>query len=162
MIARSPNLPSRHTNTPRRRIPPIAANHDEAYDSLDSDALVSAQVSNPSATVARPAPAASSAAAPLDSLRSSTYFQAKYPAAAAIGTLRRKIVRHPTVSTTHPPRMGPKAPARAPAAAQVPIARPRASPVNAPPRMARLLGMSSAAPSPCSARAARSQAGDRA
>src|SRR6266481_7078423 len=136
MMARSPSLPSRHTNAPSRRFPLTAAADDE-YASRDSDAFVSAQVSNPSPTVARPAPAASSGAPPLDSLRSSTYFQAKYPAPAAIGKLRRKIVRHPTVSTTHPPIMGPKAPARAPAAAQVPIARPRASPVNAPPSMAR-------------------------
>src|ERR1700688_372780 len=158
MIARFPSLPSYHTNASSRRIPPTAAGHDDEYASPDSDALVSAQMSNPRAAVARAAPTVSSGAAPLDSFRSSRYFQAKYPAPAAIGTLRRKIMRHPTVSTIHPPTMGPKAPARAPAAAQVPIARPRASPVNAPPSMARLFGISSAAPNPCRPRAARSQA----
>src|SRR5258708_20916591 len=113
MMARLPSLPSCRTNTPNRRIPPTAATHDDDA-SLDSDALVSAQVSNPSATVARPAPRASSGAAPLDALRSSTYFHARYPAAAAIGGLSRKIVRHPTVSTIHPPMVGPIPPARAP------------------------------------------------
>src|ERR1700737_2546434 len=144
MIARFASRSSCHTNTPSRNSPPTAAGHDDEGASPDSAALISAQLSTPSAAVARPAPAASSGAAPLDSLRSSTYFQARYPAPAAIGTLRRKIVRHPTVSTIHPPTTGPKAPASAPAAAQVPMARPRPSPVNALPRMARLLGMSSA------------------
>src|SRR5258708_27635791 len=63
MMARSPSLPSRHTNAPSRRIPLTAAPDDE-YASRDSDAFVSAQVSNPSPTVARPAPAAASGAAP--------------------------------------------------------------------------------------------------
>src|ERR1700686_1718442 len=158
MMARSPSLRSCHRNAPSKRQPASAADH-AAYPAVDSDALVNAKVSKPSATVARPAPAASSGAG-RDSLRSSTYFQAKYAAPAAIGGLRRKIVRHPTVSTTQPPTTGPNAPARAPAAAQVPIARPRASPVNPPPRMARLFGRSSAAPNPCSARAARSHGSD--
>ena len=51
--------------------------------------------------------------------------------------------------------MGAIAPEIAPAAAQVPTARPRCSPVNAEPNMARLFGISIAAPSPCSARPAR-------
>ena len=59
----------------------------------------------------------------------------------------------PTVSTSQPPSSGASAPAIAPAAAQVPTARPRASPVKAALKMARLLGISIAAPSPCSARA---------
>src|ERR1700692_29848 len=146
MMARSPSLRSCHRNAPSKKQPASAADH-AAYPAVDSDALVSAQVSKPSAAVARPAPAASSGAAEFDSLRSSTYFQVKYPAPAAIGAWIKKIVRHPTVSTIHPPTMGPKTPARAPTAAQVPMARPRASPLNAPPRMARLLGVSSAAPS---------------
>src|ERR1700733_10899323 len=106
MIARFPSLPSYHTNAPSNKTPAVAANHDEDEFSLDSEASVSAQVSKPSASVARPAPAASSGAARLDSLRSSTYFQAKYAEPAAIGKLRRKITRHPAVSTSHPPMMG--------------------------------------------------------
>src|ERR1700704_4201595 len=101
-MARFPSLSSCHTNPPSRSSPPAAVGHDDEVAAFDSDALVSAQVSNPSAAVARPAPAVSSGAAPLDSLRSATYFQARYPAPAAIGTLRRKIIRHPAVSTIHP------------------------------------------------------------
>ena len=61
----------------------------------------------------------------------------------------------PAVSTSQPPSIGATAPAIAPAAAQVPTARPRSSPVKEALRMARLFGISIAAPSPCSARAAR-------
>ncbi len=66
----------------------------------------------------------------------------------------RKIARQPTVSTSQPPITGPSAPVIAPAAAQVPIARPRSSPENPAPRMARLDGISSAAPTPWTARPA--------
>jgi hypothetical protein len=69
----------------------------------------------------------------------------------------RKIARQPTASTSQPPRSGPSAPATELAAAQVPTARPRASPSKAAPRIARLAGTSSAAPTPCSAHTASSQ-----
>ena len=61
----------------------------------------------------------------------------------------------PTPSTSQPPSIGASAPEIAPTAAQVPTARPRASPVKEALRVARLLGSSIAAPSPCSARPAR-------
>ena len=61
----------------------------------------------------------------------------------------------PSPSTSQPPSIGATAPEIAPAAAQVPTARPLASPVKEAERMARLLGISIAAPSPCSARPAR-------
>src|SRR6516165_11800700 len=64
----------------------------------------------------------------------------------ARGKLRRKIERHPTPSISQPPTTGPIAPAMAPAAAQVPTARPLASPENDDPRMARLVGIKRAAP----------------
>ena len=62
------------------------------------------------------------------------------------------------MSISQPPASGPSAPKTAPAAAQVPTARPRASPLNPAPRRARLAGISRAAPIPCAARAASSQA----
>ena len=49
-------------------------------------------------------------------------------AMAAIGRLMRMIDRQPIVSTSQPPSGGPSAVVSAPAAAQVPIADPRASP----------------------------------
>jgi len=68
----------------------------------------------------------------------------------------KKMIRQPTISTSQPPATGAAAPARAPTAAQVPMARPRASPLNSLPRMARLLGISRAAPTPWSPRPASS------
>ena len=78
-------------------------------------------------------------------------------AAAAIGRLIAKIARQLTVSISQPPRRGPIAPAAAPTAAQVPMARPRASPEKLAPRIARLFGISTAAPIPCNTRPASSQ-----
>ena len=69
----------------------------------------------------------------------------------------RKIERQPTVSTSQPPSGGPSAVVIAPAAAQVPIAGPRALPLYAAPMIARLAGVSSAAAMPCAIRAAISQ-----
>ncbi len=66
--------------------------------------------------------------------------------------------RQPGPSTSQPPSRGATAPAIAPAAAQVPTARPRFSPEKAALRVARLFGSSSAAPIPCNARAARKTA----
>ena len=78
--------------------------------------------------------------------------------AAPIGRLMKKIERQPTVSTSQPPSGGPSAVVRAPAAAaQVPIAGPRASPLYAAPTIARLAGVSRAAATPCAIRAAISQ-----
>ena len=69
----------------------------------------------------------------------------------------RKIARQPTVSTNQPPSGGPSAVVRAPAAAEVPIAGPRALPLYAAPTIARLAGVSRAAETPCAIRAAISQ-----
>src|SRR4051812_37024268 len=79
---------------------------------------------------------------------SGTAIQASATAPAATGTLTRKMARQPIASTSQPPSKGATAPAIAPAAAQAPTAFPFASPSNAAPRMARLLGSSKAAPSP--------------
>ena len=49
----------------------------------------------------------------------------------------KKIQRHETLSTSQPPRTGPTTTARAVSADQVPIARPRCSPLNVALMMAR-------------------------
>ena len=86
---------------------------------------------------------------------SGTNSQPSRIAPAAIGTLSRKMNGQPSPSTSQPPSKGEIAPAIAPAAAQVPTARPFASPAKEALKMARLLGSSIAAPSPCSARPPR-------
>ena len=89
--------------------------------------IVNPQVKAPRPKVASPAPAASSGAG--WSLRGSlTNSQARTTAPAASGRLTRKIARQPTRSISQPPSTGPMAPAMALAAAQTPIARPRATP----------------------------------
>jgi hypothetical protein len=65
----------------------------------------------------------------------------------------KKIIRQLTASTSQPPRTGPTAAVAAPAAAQMPTARPRASPSKVTPSMAKLLGISIAAPMPWMKRA---------
>jgi hypothetical protein len=70
-------------------------------------------------------------------------------APAASGRLIRKMARQPTVSISQPPSTGPIAAIVAPTEAQMPIARPRASPEKLAPRIARLLGIKTAAPTPC-------------
>jgi len=61
------------------------------------------------------------------------------------------------ITTRHPPRTGPAAPITAPIDAQIPIARPRASPEKELPRIARLFGIKSAAPVPWMPRAKNNQ-----
>ena len=68
----------------------------------------------------------------------------------------KKIARHDSASTSQPPSTGPNAVVSAETPAQVPIARPRSSSANEALMIARLLGTSSAPPTPCSARAATS------
>ena len=111
--------------------------------------MVSPQVMAPRAAVANKPPSRSSVG-PSSSWRvSRTNTMANTIAPVARGRFIRKIERHPTVSMSQPPSTGPTAPITAPMDAQMPIARPRASPEKAAPRIARLLGMSNAAPTPC-------------
>ena len=71
-----------------------------------------------------------------------------------IGTLRKKIHCHESPSTTAPPTTGPSATARPLRPDQMPIARPRRSAGKAADSSVRLSGMTSAAPRPCTLRAA--------
>jgi hypothetical protein len=73
---------------------------------------------------------------------------------APIGTLSRKAQRHEKWSTRKPPTTGPIAAVMPLNADHVPIARPRLASGKLAPSSARLPGTSSAAPMPCSARAA--------
>jgi hypothetical protein len=72
----------------------------------------------------------------------------------ATGMLARKIQRHDSVSISQPPRTGPAAAVSAEKADHRPIARLRTSVGNEALISARLPGMRSAPPRPCSARAA--------
>src|SRR5215469_2639588 len=73
---------------------------------------------------------------------------------AATGRLIAKISRQDTAWTSHPPRNGPIAVATPDRPDQAPIALPRSAGANDASMMARLPGVISAAPIPCTARAA--------
>ena len=75
-------------------------------------------------------------------------------ATSPIGTLIQKIHSQSMPSTTAPPTSGPLATARPVMALKMPIAAPRRSGGNAALSSARPSGMISAAPAPCTARAA--------
>ena len=74
--------------------------------------------------------------------------------AAATGRLMKKTSRQETALISHPPRNGPIAVATPPSPDQAPMALGRSSWVNEACRIARLPGVSSAAPTPWRARAA--------
>ena len=75
-------------------------------------------------------------------------------APAATGRLRKKTTRHDQAVISHPPSSGPRAVVTPDNPAQAPIARPCSSSAKLDRRTARLPGMSNAAPTPCTARAA--------
>ncbi len=68
----------------------------------------------------------------------------------------KNTARQDTCSISQPPSTGPSAAVMAVAPDQVPMARPRAPPVKKALMSERLPGTSSAAPMPCTARAAMS------
>ena len=74
--------------------------------------------------------------------------------ATATGRLMKKISRQDTAPISQPPRNGPIAVATPPSPDQAPMAFERSSGANDAWRIDRLPGVSSAAPAPCSARAA--------
>ena len=73
--------------------------------------------------------------------------------AAATGRLMKKTSRQDTAPISQPPRNGPMAVATPPRPDQAPMARGRSSGSKDACRIARLPGVSSAAPAPCTARA---------
>ena len=121
-------------------------------DQARPDPSVNAQVAKPKATVTSAPP--NQSRLPAVSLTSlSTQRDASTIAATDTGTLIRKARRQLPASISHPPKTGPTAPAAAPVAAHMPIARPFASPEKLRPRIARLFGISMAALAPCTKRA---------
>ena len=98
-------------------------------------------------------PATSSRAPACSSRDSGTCTRAVQNATAAIGRLITKTQRHDTESMRYPPRNGPKAVAMPPSPDHAPIARPRSSVANDADTIARLLGTTSAAATPCTHRA---------
>ena len=113
---------------------------------------VRAQVVRPKPIVAKVAPLRSRVSVP-SSTSASTYKYANATAVTQRGKLIRKTSRQLPASMSQPPRTGPTAPAAAPAAAQIPTARPFVLPVKLWPRIARLLGISMAALAPWPKRA---------
>ncbi len=78
-------------------------------------------------------------------------------AAMANGTGRANTKRHPQVSTRTPPKKGPRAAAIPVSPDHAPMADARSSGTKQDSMMARLPGVSSAAPTPCRTRAAINQ-----
>jgi hypothetical protein len=160
MIARSPRRRSMSRNAIIAIAPAATMTQPSRGSPAPSPAsTVSPQVSAARAAVAAATPAQSSGASSSRRL-SATYRQPSHKAPAHSGRLIRKIARHPAASTSQPPSTGPIAPAIAPAAAHVPIARPRASPANAAPSSARLFGISIAEAAPCNTRPATSSSSE--
>ena len=121
---------------------------------VPAGAWMSATVMPPSAIVARIAPPTSSRPAPSASRLSGTWRSARNTTTTPIGRLIRKIARQLETSTSQPPSRGPIAAAIDTNPVHAPIARARSSGTKAASMIARLPGVSSAPPTPCSARAA--------
>ncbi len=128
-MALSPRRRSASKNAIKKR-PPTPSTAKAASDQpRPPEPSVSAQVVRPRPTVTRAAPIASSESEP-PSKSTLTYRYARTMAAAASGRLIRKTNRQLPASISQPPSTGPNAPAAAPTAAQIPIARPFASPAK--------------------------------
>ena len=106
-----------------------------------------------SAPVIVTAPGTSSAPVPPGARDSGTCRTEMATTATASGRLMKKIRRHDTALISHPPINGPTAVARPPSPDQAPMALDRSSLTKEACRMARLPGVSSAAPMPWMARA---------
>src|ERR1700722_5593200 len=118
---------------------------------------INANVTAPSPTVASSAPCQSSLLL-ISVLRlSGTFHSVSATTITAMGTLMKNAHRHEACCTNHPPRTGPIAAVIAVKPDHVPIARPRSVPGNEALITARLPGISSAAPIPCTARVNISQ-----
>ncbi|PBC71282.1 hypothetical protein BX265_5879 [Streptomyces sp. TLI_235] len=115
---------------------------------------VSAYVTPASASAASTAPSTSNRPERSGSRVSGTWRADTAITTTATGRLSRKIHRQPGPSTSHPPRNGPTAAATPPSPDQAPTAAPRSSAWNTACSMASEPGVSSAPPTPCSARAA--------
>ena len=102
----------------------------------------------PTARAATSAPSQSNRPVASMSRDSSTWLRVAHSATSRIGTLTRKAIRQPMVSTRRPPTIGPSRVSAAVEAAQMPNARPRSGPWNACVMSASDPGMSSAPAAP--------------
>ena len=127
----------------------------EPSDQPRSPAVVSAHVADASVTTAIAAPVTSRVRPVCGSLVSGTA-RAQTSTSAATGTLMRNAHRQPGPSTSQPPTNGPIAPNTPLKPDHAPTARERSSRWKLAWRIARLPGVSSAAPTPCRTRAATS------
>ncbi len=135
---------------------PIAASNaaPAAHGANASPHSISAYVVPPSATAARTAPVVSKRSGACGSSVSGTQRRATRTVTTASGRLSRKIQRQSAYCTSAPPTNGPIAAETLPSPDQAPIAWLRSSGWNEPWIIARLPGISSAAPIPCRTRAA--------
>src|SRR5262245_2229738 len=145
---------SHRPNAASRAAPhPIAASTPGLPQPLTGPSI-SPYVTPTSPRVTRVPPVRSTRPVASASWDSGTCRHASSTTAAEIGRLIPKISRHDAAWMSHPPRNGPMAVATPPRPDQAPIAFPRSLGANDASRIARLPGVSSAAPTPCSARAA--------
>ncbi len=117
-------------------------------------ASISANTTPARPSVAAVAPAMSTGPSTTSPRLSGTLAMHSNSSTPPIGTLSRKAQRQEKWSTRKPPTTGPMAAVMPLNADQVPMARPRSASGKPAPSSARLPGTSSAAPMPCSARAA--------
>ena len=145
---------SRAMKAARPRSPTAAAASTGAEPPPRVGASISANTIPARPSVAAAAPATSTGPSPASPRLSGTLATQASNSTTPIGTLSRKAQRHEKWSTRKPPTTGPIAAVMPLNADQVPIARPRSASGKLAPSSARLPGTSSAAPMPCSARAA--------
>ena len=100
------------------------------------------------------APGTSAPPVALSSFDSGTQREEMSSTATATGRFMRKMSRHETALISQPPSSGPKAMATPLKPDQAPMARERSAGTKEACKMARLPGVSRAAPTPCSPRAA--------
>ena len=148
------SLSSTRTNKPSRASPTASGTSTATEPQPYEDAAISPYVIPASAPLMQAAPFQSSLGTGPGALVSGTCRAEMATTSTATGKLMKNTSRQDTASISHPPRNGPNAVATPPSPDHAPIAAIRSSSANEACRMARLPGVSSAPPTPCSARAA--------
>lgn len=151
-IIGDPACDSRQMNRPSRERP-ASSDPQICTVSLRPAAPIRPAVMAAKASAASTAPSMSSPAPPPGARLSGTRAATTPRAASVSGTQNRNTARHDTASTSQPPSRGAAPPVSAAAADQMPRACPRSARGKEALRWARLFGATSAAPTPCRARA---------
>ena len=141
------------TNATKLTTPTTSDPHTLTAPQPSSPAAMSPQLTPPSASAISAAPTPSMRGSASGSSVSGTCRAATTTTNTASGRLMRKIHRHEAASTSQPPRKGPMADATPLSPDHAPMARDRSSGRKLASRMARLAGVSSAPPTPCTSRA---------